>query len=348
MSEQAAQARSNEPTPADIFFQMATGHWVSKAIYVAAQLGLADLLADGPKSVGELAAGAGADAPTLHRLMRALAGVGIFKQEADARFQLTPLAELLRTGPGSLRGMALHLGESASWMAWDGLLESVRTGESAFRAVHGVEVFPYYAAHPESDEPFNEAMVAASGVVAEAVTGAYDFTPFGKIVDVGGGHGGLLTAILRAAPDARGVIFDQPQVAAGARASVEAAGLASRCETAGGDFFESVPEGGDAYVLKWIVHDWDDERALRILRNCRRAMREGGRLLLVEGVVPEGNEPAMAKMMDLQMLVMTGGRERTAREFRALLAEAGFEMTRVVATNSPVSIVEAVRAGERS
>ena len=348
MSEQAVQARANEAPVADTFVQMATGHWVSKAIYVAARLRLADLLAGGSKSVEELAAGAGADAPTLYRLMRALAGVGIFKQEADARFQLTPLAEPLRSGPGTLRGMVLHLGESASWMAWDGLLESVRTGESAFKAVHGVEVFPYYAAHPESDEPFNEAMVGASRVVAEAVTRAYDFTPFGKIVDVGGGHGGLLTAILRAAPRARGVIFDQPQVAEGARASVEAAGLTERCETAGGDFFESVPEGGDAYVLKWIIHDWDDARALRILRNCRRAMREGGRLLLVEGVVPEGNEPAMAKLMDLQMLVMTGGRERTAGEFRALLAGAGFEMTRVVATDSPVSIVEAVRAGERS
>ncbi|HLL74380.1 MAG TPA: methyltransferase [Pyrinomonadaceae bacterium] len=337
-------------TPADVaFIQMATGLWVSKAIYVAARLGVADLLADGPKTVEQLAAETGAHAPTLRRLLRALAGAGVFREDAEGRYELTQFAEFLRTDvPGSQRGFALHVGESPSWQAWDGLLESVRTGESAFKRVHGMEVFPYYATHPESNEPFNSAMVELSNVVAAAVTEAYDFSRFRRIADVGGGRGGLLAAILKAAPAARGVVCDQPEVVAGARATMEAAGIAERCEYAGIDFFEGVPEGADAHVLKWIIHDWDDERALTLLRNCHRSLADGGRLLLVEAVVPEGGEPSFSKWMDLQMLVMTGGRERTAAEYRALLAEAGFEMTNVIPTKSPVSIVEAVKAGERS
>jgi SAM-dependent methyltransferase len=336
--------------PADVaFIQMATGYWVSKAIYVAARLGVADLLAAGPKTVERLAAEAGADAPTLRRLLRALAGVGVFREDAEGRYELTQFAEFLRSNvPGSQRGFVLHVGETPSWAAWDGLLASVRTGESAFRAVHGAEVFPYYAAHPESNEPFNAAMAELSNVVAAAVTEAYDFSGFRRIADVGGGHGALLAAILKATPAARGLVYDQPEVVAGARAKVEAAGLAARCDTVGGDFFESVPAGCDAHVLKWIIHDWDDGRALKILRNCHGSLADGGRLLLVEAVVPEGNEPSFSKWMDLQMLVMTGGRERTAAEYRALLAAAGFELTRVIPTKSPVSIVEAVKAAGRS
>lgn len=346
--ERPPERAANEETPADVaFIQMATGYWVSKAIYVAARLGVADLLAGGAKTVEQLAAGTGAHAPTLRRLLRALAGVGVFREDARGRFELTPMAEFLRSGvPGSQRGFVLHVGESPSWLAWDGLLGSVRTGESAFRTVHGEEVFPYYAAHPESNEPFNAAMVELSNVVAAAVLEAYDFSRYQRIADVGGGRGGLLAAILKATPAARGVVYDQPEVVAGAHATMEAAGVAGRCEYAGGDFFESVPGGADAHVLKWIIHDWDDERALRILRNCRRALADGGRLLLVETVVPEGNEPSFSKWMDLQMLVMTGGRERTAAEYRELLAAAGFEMTAVIQTKSPVSIVEAVKAAE--
>jgi len=348
--EMPTEWTEKEELPADVaFIRMATGLWVSKAIYVAARLGIADLLGSGPKTVEQLAAEAGAHAPTLRRLLRALAGVGVFREDAEGRYELTRFAEFLRAGvAGSQRGLVLHVGESPSWQAWDGLLESVRTGESAFRAVHGMEVFPYYAAHPESSEPFNAAMVEMSNVVAAAVTEAYDFSQFRRIADVGGGRGGLLAAILKATPSARGLVFDQPEVVAGARATMEAAGVASRCDYAGIDFFESVPEGADAHVLKWIIHDWDEERALTILHNCHRALADGGRLLLVEAVVPEGNEPSFSKLMDLQMLVMTGGRERTAAEYRALLAAAGFEMTKVIPTRSPVSIVEAVKAGERS
>ena len=348
--EIAGERAAEEGTPPDVaFIQMATGYWVSKAIYVAARLGVADLLSEGPKTVEQLAAGCGAHAPTLRRLLRSLAGVGIFREDGEGRYELTPAAEFLRAdAPGSQRGFVLHVGETPSWQAWDGLLESVRTGESAFKRVHGEEVFPYYAAHPESNEPFNAAMVELSNVVSAAVVEAYDFSRFRRIADVGGGHGALLAAILKATPAARGVVCDQAEVVAGARATMEAAGVAGRCDYAGVDFFESVPEGADAHVLKWIIHDWDDERALKILRNCHRALADGGRLLLVEAVVPEGNEPSFSKLMDLQMLIMTGGRERTAAEYRALLARAGFEMTGVIPTKSPVSIVEAVKAGEGS
>lgn len=350
VEDELGQRAAKEGTPPEVaFIQMATGYWVSKAIYVAARLGVADLLAGGPKTVEQLAAEAGAHAPTLRRLLRSLAGVGLFRENEEGRYELTPMAEFLRADtPGSQRGFALHVGESPSWMAWDGLLESVRTGVSAFRAVHGEEVFPYYAAHPESNEPFNAAMTELSKVVSAAVVEAYDFSRFPVIADVGGGRGALLAAILRATPEARGLVCDQPEVAAGALATMEAEGLSGRCDFAGIDFFETVPEGADAHVLKWIIHDWDDERALAILRNCRRALADGGRLLLVESVVPEGNDPSFSKQMDLQMLVMTGGRERTAAEYRALLARAGFEMTGVIPTRSPVSIVEAVKAGEGS
>jgi SAM-dependent methyltransferase len=347
--ELVKRAAEEGPPPEVTFIQLATGYWVSKAIYAAARLGVADSLSDGPKTVERLAAEAGADAPTLRRLLRALASVGVFRETEDGYFGLTPMAEFLRRdAPGSQRNFVLHVGESPSWLAWDGLTESVRTGESAFQRVHGAEVFPYYAAHPESSGPFNGAMAELSNVVSAAVVGAYDFSRFSVIADVGGGRGALLAAILKAAPAARGMVCDQPEVVAAARATMEAAGVAARCGYAGVDFFESVPAGADAHVLKWIIHDWDDERALKILRNCRRALADGGRLLLVEAVVPEGNEPSFSKWMDLQMLVMTGGRERTAAEYRALLAAAGFEMTGVIPTSSPVSIVEAIKAGDGS
>ncbi len=331
------------------FFQMLTGYWISKAIYVAARLGVADMLKDGPKSTEELAARTGTHAPTLYRLLRALSGVGVFTDKGDGRFASAPLSKFLESGRGSMRAMTLHAMETASWRAWDGLLEAVETGETAFLHEHGVEVFAYYAEHPESSEPFNAAMVELSEVVGAAVVEAYDFSRFEKIVDVGGGHGGLLTAILKASEQPRGVIFDLPQVAEGARRAMQTEGLSERVEIEGGDFFESVSAGGDAYVLKFIIHDWDDERAVAILKNVRRAMRDDARLLLVEAVVPEGAGGApFSKLIDLQMLVMTGGRERTATEYRELLKRAGFEMTRVVETSSPMSIVEAVKGLEAS
>jgi hypothetical protein len=342
MSEAAPQ--KNLETPPEVaLLQLGTGYWVSQSLYVAARLGVADLLKDGPAGVEDLARATGTQPAPLFRLMRVLASVGVFAEEGERRYKLTPLSEQLLSGPKSMRPMLIHLGEAPSWRAWGELLHSVETGKTAFPHANGAEVFPFYAAHPESAEPFNEAMTAYSNVVTAAVVGAYDFSPFHKIVDVGGGHGHLLASILKAAPEASGVIFDLPAVVEGARARVEAEGLAGRCEVSGGDFFESVPEGGDAYVLKTIIHDWDEERALSILRNVHRAMKDEGKLLLVETVIEDGDGPPFSKLSDLHMMVMTGGQERTEAEYATLYERAGFRLTRVVRTESLMGVVEGVK-----
>lgn len=335
----------NQPDvpPQIALLQMATGFWVTQSIYVAARLGIADLLSDGPKTADELAQATHANGFMLYRVLRALAGLGIFAEDDEKRFALTPLAEPLQSGPNSFRAMAIHLAENASWKAWGSLLESVKTGETAFTIANDKEVFPYYAEHNESFEPFNEAMTNLSEAVIKAVVPAYDFSSIRKLVDVGGGHGSLLAAILKANPETRGVLFDLPTVVEAAKERLASEGVSDRAEVVGGDFFESVPAGGDAYLMKLIIHDWDEERAVRILKNCHSAMEDGGRLLLVETVVPEGNEPSFAKMMDLQMLVMTGGRERTEAEYRDLFAAGGFKLTRVIPTESPMSIVEGTK-----
>lgn len=328
-----------------VLMKMLGGFALSQSLYVAAELGVADLLAGGPKGVGELAKETGTDAGALYRVLRLLASAGVFEEAEGRAFGLTPLGEKLRSGPGSMRSMTLHLAQGPSWRAWGSLLHTVRTGETAFAHANGAEVFPFYAAHPESAAPFNEAMTEYSAAVGQAVLEAYDFSPYKTIADVGGGHGYLLASILAANPSASGILFDQPEVVEGAHALLREAGVEGRCRVKGGDFFEGVPEGADAYVLKLIIHDWDEERALSILRNVHRAAPAGARLLLVESVVPEGGEPSMSKLMDVHMMVMTGGRERTAAEYEDLFARAGFRLTRVVPTASPVSIVEAVKVG---
>ena len=340
MSKQAPSTSAPEAPPEVLFTQMLSGYWVSQSLYVAARLGIADLVAGGPRTVEELAAATQTHADTLHRLLRALAGVGVFAEDADGRFALTPLAAYLQTGGNTLRAMAIHMGERASWQAWGELLHTVKTGETAFVHANGQEVFPYYAAHPESAAPFNEAMTNYSALVSEAVVKAYDFSPFRKLVDIGGGHGSLLAAILKANPDVEGVVFDLPPTAEGARERLRAEGLAARCEAVGGDFFASVPAGGDAYVLKTIIHDWDEERALQLLRNIHRAMPDDGKLLLIETVIPPGNEPSFSKLCDLHMAVMTGGRERTEEEYAELFEKAGFKLTRVVQTDGFMGVVE--------
>jgi SAM-dependent methyltransferase len=332
-----------QPPPQIALLQMMTGYWVSQSIYVAARLGIADLLRDGAKTSDELAQATGAHGPTLYRVLRALAGLGIFAEDGNGRFSLTPLAEPLCTGPNSLRAMAIHMIEEASWAAWGKLFESVRTGEAGFKLAHGSEVFPYYASHPESMEPFNEAMTNFSEAVIPALVPAYDFSSTHQLVDVAGGHGSLLAAILKANPGLRGVLFDLPSVVEGARQRFKDEGVAERAEIAGGDFLESVPAGGDAYLMKLIIHDWDDERAIRILSNCHRAMKDGGKLLLIESVVPASNEPSFSKGMDLHMLIMTGGRERTESEYRDLFAAGGFTLTRIIPTESPLSIIEGTK-----
>jgi SAM-dependent methyltransferase len=340
---QAAPARTLTGQPPEaVLMQLLGGFAISQSLYVAARLGVADLLKDGPKSAEELAEATGTQALPLYRVLRLLATTGVFTEETGGSFRLGPLGGALVSGPGSMRAMALHLCEGPSWRAWGELLHSVRTGETAFAHANGKEVFPYYAEHPESSEPFNQAMTEMSALVVDAVVRAYDFSGFEKIVDVGGGHGHLLANILKATPGARGLVYDQPEVVEGARAAVEE--LGGRLEIEGGDFFERVPEGGDAYLLKHIIHDWDEERALAILGHIRRAMKDDGRVLLVEWVVPEGDEPSMAKLGDVHMMVMTGGRERTEAEYAALFERAGFRLTRVVSTESQMSVIEAVKS----
>ena len=324
--------------------QMIQGFWQSRAVYAAAKLGIPDLLKDGAKSSEELAEATGTHAPSLYRLLRALDCVGVFREYEGRRFSLTPLGETLRSDvPGSLRYFAIEeLGEN-HYPAWEKVLYSVRTGAIAFNHVFGASKWEYMTQHPDEARIFDEAMGSFSSVVAEAIVGAYDFSASETVVDVGGGDGRLLAAILKANVQARGVLADLPHVAEGARRRFESEGLAGRCEVAGGDFFASAP-GGDTYVLKWIIHDWDDAQSAAILTNCRKALAPGGKVLIIEAVLQPGRATSFGKFVDLNMLVMTGGRERTKAEYRALLHSAGLQLRQIVPTQTEMSIIEAVAA----
>lgn len=322
--------------------QFIMGFWMSRAVYVAAKLGLADLLQSGPKTAEELAEATGTNAPSLYRILRALASAGVFTSVSDGRFALTPLSETLITGaPGSVRWFVISELGQEHYPAWGNLMHSVKTGEIAFDNFFGKDIWKYFAENPEDAAVFNDSMSGMTAAANEAITSVYDFSQFKKVVDIGGGHGGLITSILKRNPEAKGVLFDAPEVIEGAPPKLAAAGVADRCEALAGDFFKAVPEGGDAYVMKWIIHDWEDEKAITILKNCRRHMQPNGRLIIVDCVVPENDEPDFSKTFDLNMLVMTGGKERTAGEFEQLLAAAGFKLLRVVPTDLPASIVEA-------
>lgn len=344
MSLQDQSQKSPPLPPSAALLQMVTGYWISQAISVAAKLGIADVLKDASKSSEELAQTTGVNAQSLYRLLRALASVGVFQEDEEGRFGLTPIAACLCSDvPGSLRAPAIMFGEPWFWQPWGELLRSVQTGEAAFPQVFSTELFSYLTQHPEAGAIFDEAMTGLSARSIAAVANAYDFSQFGTVVDVGGGHGTLLTAILRTAPQLRGILFDLPNVVAGAQQQFHAAGLAGRCQVIVGNFFERVPSGGDAYILKSIIHDWDDKRSITLLTNCHRAMAPQGKLLLVEVVLPRGNDPFFYKWMDLHLLVTLGGQERTETEFKALLEAAGFRLARVLPTQSPHSIIEAVR-----
>lgn len=330
--------------PHAVLMGLMGGLWVSQSIAVVAKLGVADALAEGARTSDELAAATGSHGPSLFRVLRALASVGVFVEESPGRFALTPVGETLRSGPGSLRGMAVFLGEPFHARAVGDLLHCVRTGKPAFEHVHGARFFDYVTAHPDAAEVFDAAMTSNTSAQRDAVVEAYDFSGIGTIVDVAGGHGTLLAAILQAAPALKGILFDLPHVAAKARAVFEATGVDRRVEVASGDFFKALP-AGDAYIMKHIIHDWDDDACVKILQNCREAMRGDGRVLVVDGVIPPGNDPFPGKLLDLEMLIMTnGGRERTRAEFEALFARAGLKLSRVVPTRSEVSIVEGVPA----
>lgn len=336
------EQHAHEPPPAAQLLQLIAGKATTQLIFVAATLGIADELSDGTKSVDDLADATDTHAGALYRTLRALAGLGIFAETEPRRFTLTPLAEPLRSdAPDSLRDFAVMFGSDWHNSAWSNLLHSVRTGEPAHDRTFGMNLFEYLHAHPETFAMFNDAMTSLSKQDAAAVGHAYDFSDFDAVVDVGGGHGFLLAEILKANPGIQGALLEVPKVAAGARATMEAAGVADRCQIVEGDFFESVPEGADAYILKLILHDWDDENARRILENCREAMPAGGTLLVVNAVIPPGNDPYIGKLVDIEMLAMTpGGRERTEAEFRQLFAAAGFELAWVIPTPSYLYVLE--------
>ena len=343
MSAQESTDTMQVPPPIAML-QLISGFWISRGIYLTAKLSLADLVKDGAKTADDLAAATETHAPSLFRVLRALASVGIFTQDEQDRFGDTPLLQTLRSGvPGSLRSFAMtELGEE-HYPAWGDFLHSVRTGGIAFDHAFGTDIWKFFAQHPDNAKIFNDAMSGLTTQANEALHAAYDFAGINTLVDIGGGHGSLVSAILRRNPDMRGILFDSPQVIEGARPVIQSSDVAGRCEPVGGNFFESVPAGADAHIMKWIIHDWNDDQAVAILENCHRALAEGGKLILVEAVVPAGNEPHFSKFIDLNMLVMTGGRERTAAEFRDLYQRAGFRLTRIVPTESPFSVIEGAR-----
>ena len=341
------ESTTSQPTPhlppaETVLTQIMLGRVASQALYVAAKLGIADLLAAGPKRVDELATSAGADAPSLYRVLRALASIGVFKEEDNQVFALTPSAEALRSDvPNSMRDVAIFWGEDWNWKVWGNILYSVRTGKSAWAQIHGEEVFDFFARNQEAARIFDRAMTSFSSVATKAVLEAYDFSDINTLVDIAGGQGRLLNGVLESYPTMRGVLFDLPHVIESARQTTT---VGDRCEYATGDFFVSVPTGGDAYMMKHIIHDWDDERAITILKNIKDAMNPGGRVLVVESVIADGNGQDFGKLLDIEMLVSPGGKERTAAEYEDLFRRAGLRLTRIVPTKSPYSVIEAVAA----
>ncbi|MGB7060882.1 MAG: methyltransferase [Candidatus Zixiibacteriota bacterium] len=332
---------NTSPSPEAALGRMIGGFMVTQMIYVATKLGIADLLKDGPKGVNELVESAGAHPEALYRLMRGLASTGIFAETDDRQFELTPLATLLQAGvPGSMRNFALWAGEALTWKPFGELLHSVKTGKPAFKHVFGMGIMDYLAGNAEASQIFTQVMTERAGPTAAAVCAAYDFSRINKLVDVGGGHGILITTILRANPHLRGVVFDVPSVVEGAAGLIEREGVGDRCEVVPGDFFESVPVVGDAYILSSVIHDWDDDHALTILKNIHQNMPKDGRLLLVEYVIQPGNDPFPGKISDIIMLVTENGLERTEAEFRALLGKAGFKLIKIIQTQSPMSVIE--------
>jgi hypothetical protein len=339
----STSSRVPGPQPSEILMQMASGFMVSSALYTATKLGIAELLKDGPKSSRELATTSGANEDALYRLLRALASAGVFSEGSPGTFELTPVGELLRADrDDSVRDMVLWLDNPFHFQTHSEMPHSVKTGETVVEKVFGESCFGYLQKDKELGEVFNRAMTTFSKMLTPAVLEAYDFSGLnGKaLVDIGGGHGHLLTAILAKYPKMRGVIFDLEHVHVGAKSRLSESGLKGRCETLGGDFFAAVP-AGDAYILKHIIHDWSDQKALTILKNCHVAGRGKTKVILIEAVLTPGNEPSFAKWLDLEMLLLPGGRERTEADFARLFEQAGFALARVVQTKSPVCVLEA-------
>jgi hypothetical protein len=339
-------ATETAPPPAHIqLINMARGINVSMIVYAAAKFGLADHLASGPKTADELAGPTGTHAPSLYRLLRTLASVGVFTEDSQHRFRLTPLGEALKSGaPGAARATILTIAGPTFWRGTEYFPYSVETGKPGFEKALGMPIFDYYAQHPEEASLFNETMIGVHGDEPPAVAEAYDFSKIGVLMDVGGGSGNLLTTILGRHAGPRGILFDLPHVVEEAKPTIQGRGLSDRIEIRSGSFFETVPAGADTYMLSHIIHDWSEKQCIAILKNVHRAMPPSGKLLLVEMVIPPGDAFHPGKMLDMIMLVGPGGQERTEEEYRELYKKAGFRLTSVVPTKSPASIVEGVPA----
>ena len=340
---ESSEQVSPEAAAARQIMQLALGFIPSAALHVVTRLSIAERLAGGPRHVDDLAAEAGVRPDGLYRVLRALSGLGIFAETAPRTFALTPPAELLRKGHGSLGDGVQFIADTLHFQAYGEMLHTVSTGQPSGEKVVGMPLFDYLSRTPEWSASFNNAMTAFSASVMPAVLKAYDFSGINLLVDVAGGHGHVLTSVLREYPSMRGVLFDLDHVLAGAGPLLAASGVQERCRTESGDFFAGVPAGGDAYIMKHIIHDWDDDRAAAILTNIRRALgdKPGGRVILLEAVIAGPNQPDLGKLIDLEMMLLPGGRERTADEFAALLATAGFALSQVVPTESMLSVVEA-------
>ena len=323
--------------------QMVSAIWTARAVYAAARLGLADIFSNGPLTAEAVAHKTNMDTRSMHRLLRALAGRGLFTEVERRRFALTDLGTALKSGaPGAARATVLTIGGDWQWKAWDHFFEALQTGDSGLRMAFGVGLFEYLAAHPDDSARFDEAMMGLYSEVGPAVVAAYDFSPFKTVADLGGGTGTLLASILRANEGLRGTVFELPYATPRARETIEKLGLAARCKVVEGDFFKAVPKGYDIYILSHVLHDWSDEQASSILRNCRAVIGKNGRILIVEAVLPPGDTPHPGKLTDLLMLTVTGGLERTADEYDHLLGAAEFKLTRVIPTTIPQCVVEAV------
>jgi hypothetical protein len=332
--------------PQEQMLALLTGHWLAQMLFAVTKLGVPDVLGARAMAPDAIAAKVGANAAYLRRVLRALASSGVFEEGARGRFKLTTLGKTLRSGPGSVRDFALMIVAPYNYRSWERLTDAVLRGQTAFDLEFGRPIFEYLRAHPGDDRQFSASMAAISGTENEAVARAYPWRRHRQLVDVGGAHGHLLAAILRRHKKLRGVLYDQPQVVADAEASgfVSAPGVRGRCEVVGGSFFDSVPAGADAYLMKYILHDWDDAKCARILGHCRDAMAPGGRVLVVDRVIQPGNAPDWSKWLDINMLVGPGGQERTEAEFAALFASAGLRLVAARPTQSPLSVLEAERA----
>jgi hypothetical protein len=334
-------SNSQSTPPVDAMFQLITGKWVTSAVSAAARLGVADHLESGSKSTRELAEKLNVNEDALYRLLRAIAGVGVFHEEEARNFSQTPLSDLLRSNAKPcLRNMAMMMSDPWHTNCWTELNWCVETGKSAPYKLYGMSAFEYLSKHPDEAVNFNNAMTDLSLGDGPAVVSCYDFSRFESIVDVGGGMGALLAGVLESAPRLQGTLFDMPYVIDQARSGSILSRFADRCSFEGGSFFAAVP-AADAYIMKYIIHDWDDERAGKILANCRQAIRAGGKLLVVDRVVGPPNVPDPTKFMDMEMLVLPGGLERNEAEWNALFAANGFRLRHIISTPGPMRIMEA-------